>query len=175
MLGTIIGGMLPFDTTGIDFAMTSLFTVIFVEQWQSTKCHIPALMGLAAAAVSLAILGPDNLHPARHARNLRHAGPLRGPSGKGGRLIMTTVYAIAMIAVAAVCTFATRVAPFLLFNGSKPIPPIIRYLGSTLPPAVIALLVVYCLKNVGWVTGTHGIPGAAVHRHHGAAAPLEAQ
>ena len=46
--------------TGIDFAMTSLFTVIFVEQWQSTKCHIPALMGLAAAAVSLAILGPDN-------------------------------------------------------------------------------------------------------------------
>ena len=46
---------------------------------------------------------------------------------------MTTVYAIAMIAVAAVCTFATRVAPFLLFNGSKPIPPNIRYLGSTLP------------------------------------------
>lgn len=71
---------------------------------------------------------------------------------------MTTAYAIAMIAVAAVCTFATRVAPFLLFNGSKPIPPIIRYLGSTLPPAVIALLVVYCLKNVDWVTGTHGIP-----------------
>ena len=34
---------------------------------------------------------------------------------------MTTLYAIAMIAVAAVCTFATRVAPFLLFNGSKPI------------------------------------------------------
>ena len=31
-----------------------------MEQWQSTKCHIPALMGLAAAAVSLAILGPDN-------------------------------------------------------------------------------------------------------------------
>ena len=60
VLGTIIGGILPFDTTGIDFAMTSLFTVIFVEQWQSTKCHIPALMGLAAAAVSLAILGPGN-------------------------------------------------------------------------------------------------------------------
>ena len=31
-------------------------------------------------------------------------------------------------------------------------------LGATLPPAVIALLVVYCLKNVGWVTGTHGVP-----------------
>ena len=60
VLGTIIGGILPFDTTGIDFCHDPLFTVIFVEQWQSTKCHIPALMGLAAAAVSLAILGPDN-------------------------------------------------------------------------------------------------------------------
>ena len=71
---------------------------------------------------------------------------------------MSIGYALAMIAVAAVCTFATRVAPFLLFTGKKPIPPIIRYLGATLPPAVIALLVVYCLKNVGWVTGTHGVP-----------------
>ena len=71
---------------------------------------------------------------------------------------MSIGYALAMIAVAAVCTFATRVAPFLLFNGKKPIPPIIRYLGATLPPAVIALLVVYCLKNVGWVTGTHDVP-----------------
>ena len=52
--------MLPFDSTGIDFAMTSLFTVIFVEQWMSTKCHIPAFLGLGAAAVSLALLGPDN-------------------------------------------------------------------------------------------------------------------
>ena len=86
---------------------------------------------------------------------------------------MTTVYAIAMIAVAAVCTFATRVAPFLLFNGSKPIPPIIRYLGSTLPPAVIALLVVYCLKNV-LDDGYPRYSRAAVHRHHGAAAHLEA-
>ena len=52
--------MLPFDTTGIDFAMTALFTVIFVEQWKSSKCHIPAFLGLGAAAISLALLGPDN-------------------------------------------------------------------------------------------------------------------
>ena len=55
-----IGGVLPFDSTGIDFAMTSLFTVIFVEQWMSARCHIPAFLGLGAAAISLAILGPDN-------------------------------------------------------------------------------------------------------------------
>lgn len=60
VIGAVIGGVLPFDSTGIDFAMTSLFTVIFVEQWMSARCHIPAFLGLGAAAISLAILGPDN-------------------------------------------------------------------------------------------------------------------
>lgn len=64
----------------------------------------------------------------------------------------------AIIAVAALCTFATRVAPFLLFNGKKPIPPLIHYLGQTLPPAVIALLIVYCLKGVDWLAAPHGFP-----------------
>ena len=64
-----------------------------------------------------------------------------------------------MILVAAACTFATRVAPFLLFNGNKkPIPPIVRYLGEALPPAVIALLVVYCVKNINWLAAPHGAP-----------------
>lgn len=71
---------------------------------------------------------------------------------------MSAGKALAMILVAAVCTFATRVAPFLLFNGKKPIPPIVRYLGEALPPAVIALLVVYCVKNVDWLVAPHGAP-----------------
>lgn len=71
---------------------------------------------------------------------------------------MTPQRTVAMILVAAVCTFATRVAPFLLFNGKKPIPPIVRYLGEALPPAVIALLVVYCVKNVNWLAAPHGAP-----------------
>ncbi|BFL40165.1 branched-chain amino acid transporter permease [Agathobaculum sp. NSJ-28] len=71
---------------------------------------------------------------------------------------MTPQKAFAMIAVAALCTFATRVAPFLLFNGKKPIPPIVRYLGETLPPAVIALLVIYCVKSVDWLAVPHGAP-----------------
>ena len=70
---------------------------------------------------------------------------------------MTTVYAIAMIAVAAVCTFATRVAPFLLFNGSKPIPPIID--TSALPAARSHRAAGRVLpQERRWVTGTHGIP-----------------
>ena len=60
VIGADNGGVQPFESTGIDFAMTSLFTVIFVEQWMSARCHIPAFLGLGAAAISLAILGPDN-------------------------------------------------------------------------------------------------------------------
>lgn len=71
---------------------------------------------------------------------------------------MTPTRALTMILIASVCTFATRVAPFLLFNGKKPIPPIVRYLGEALPPAVIALLVVYCVKNVNWLAAPHGAP-----------------
>ena len=71
---------------------------------------------------------------------------------------MSAERTLAVILVAAACTFATRVAPFLLFNGKKPIPPIVRYLGEALPPAVIALLVVYCVKNVNWLAAPHGAP-----------------
>ena len=112
VLGTIIGGILPFDTTGIDFAMTSLFTVIFVEQWQSTAPH-PRTDGAGCGSCVARHPRAGQFHPARHARNLRHAGSLCAASlAKEVALIMTTVYAIAMIAVAAVSVCATRVAPF---------------------------------------------------------------
>jgi len=59
VLGAVLGGLLPFDSTGIDFAMTALFTVIFIEQWLSATSHIPALLGASTAAISLLLLGPD--------------------------------------------------------------------------------------------------------------------
>lgn len=57
--GALLGEVIPFDTTGIDFAMTALFVVIFVEQWLSAKSHIPAFIGLLCGSVSLALLGSD--------------------------------------------------------------------------------------------------------------------
>lgn len=60
VLGALLGQMLPFDSTGIDFAMTALFVVIFIEQWLEAKNHFPALLGFASAAVCLALLGPDS-------------------------------------------------------------------------------------------------------------------
>lgn len=59
LLGTLAGG-LPLDFTGIDFSMTALFLVIFLEQWRWAKSHLPALLGLCCAGVFLLVLGADN-------------------------------------------------------------------------------------------------------------------
>ncbi len=55
-------------------------------------------------------------------------------------------------------TMLTRFLPFLLFPAGKPTPKYLQYLGKVLPAAVFGLLVVYCLRNVSIVSGSHGIP-----------------
>ena len=64
------------------------------------------------------------------------------------------------IAVVAIGTMVTRFLPFLIFPTGKPTPRYIQYLGHVLPGAVFGLLVVYCLKHVSFLTGSHGIPEA---------------
>ena len=59
VLGGLAGAALPFDTTGLDFCMTAFFVIIFIEQWLSSKSHVPALTGLCSAVLFLALLGPD--------------------------------------------------------------------------------------------------------------------
>lgn len=71
---------------------------------------------------------------------------------------MDWYYSIAIIAVVAICTLLTRAFPFLVFAGKREVPQIIRYLGGVLPPAIMAILVVYCLKNVNFFSANHGIP-----------------
>ena len=65
---------------------------------------------------------------------------------------------IAMILVVAICTFLTRVAPFLIFGGDKALPPAISYLGNILPPAIMAALIIYCLKSINFLNFPSGIP-----------------
>jgi 4-azaleucine resistance transporter AzlC len=60
VLGALIGQIIPFDVTGIDFSMTALFVVIFLEQWKTSKTHLPALIGFASGIIFLIIFGPDN-------------------------------------------------------------------------------------------------------------------
>lgn len=62
---------------------------------------------------------------------------------------------VLIVAVAAAATFLTRVIPFAAF-GKRKIPQTVDYLGRILPPAIIATLVVYCLRNVDFISGYHG-------------------
>lgn len=58
-LGSLLGSVIPFDVTGVDFALTALFVTVFVEQWLSSKNHIPAIIGVIASVVCLLIFGAD--------------------------------------------------------------------------------------------------------------------
>ena len=58
--GALLGSVLPFDTTGIDFSMTALFLVVMTEQWKASRDHTPALVGLGVSLVCLLIFGSSD-------------------------------------------------------------------------------------------------------------------
>ncbi len=60
MIGGIAGSLVPFNSQGIDFAMTALFIVIFVEQWLEKKNRFPAVVGLLTSVICLIIFGKDS-------------------------------------------------------------------------------------------------------------------
>ena len=59
VLGGILGQIIPFDLTGIDFCMTALFLIIFIDQWEKAKKHTPALTGLGIGIICLLIFGEN--------------------------------------------------------------------------------------------------------------------
>ena len=71
---------------------------------------------------------------------------------------MTKDQAFIIILVVAVCTLITRLIPFVLFGGKREVPKAVTYLGKILPPAIMATLVVYCLKGADIFSASHGIP-----------------
>ena len=75
--------------------------------------------------------------------------------------MLTTGQAIAAVAVMAGVTFLTRALPFLLFDHGEHPPKVVLYLGRVLPPAVIAMLIVYCLKGVSFATPAGWVPALA--------------
>lgn len=58
-LGGVLGTYLNFDSTGIDFSMTALFTTVFIEQWLDSDNHMPAVLGLGATLLCRVIFGSD--------------------------------------------------------------------------------------------------------------------
>lgn len=65
---------------------------------------------------------------------------------------------ILLIAVAAVVTAATRFIPFLIFRKKDSTPAIVTYLGQVLPCAIMGMLVVYCMKDVPFLSAPYGAP-----------------
>ena len=110
-LGGIFGSLVPFDTKGIDFVMTSMFIVIFVEQVRQQKTPLTASIGLCSAVIC-----------------------------------------------SAAATILTRFLPFFVFSSRRPTPPFMTYLGKALPPAIFAMLCVYCLRHITFLVSPYGLP-----------------
>lgn len=56
-IGALIGSVININTKGIDFVMTALFVVIFLNQWEETDYHFPAIVGVLASIISLVLFG----------------------------------------------------------------------------------------------------------------------
>lgn len=75
-------------------------------------------------------------------------------------MVLSPIQTIVMIAAIALGTMFTRFTPFLLFPEKKQPPRVILYLGSVIPCAMMGLLVVYCLRDVSFLSSPHGLPEA---------------
>ncbi len=71
---------------------------------------------------------------------------------------LTSVQIILTVLAVALGAIATRLTPFVLFPDGKRPPEVVTYLGNVLPPVMMGLLVVYCLKSVPILSYPHGLP-----------------
>ena len=86
-LGGLFGSFINFDTTGIDFVMTAMFVVIFLEQWLKEKTHVCSVAGLGISALSLLIFGAEDFIIPAMIGLLAVLTLIRKPLEKGGKLI----------------------------------------------------------------------------------------
>ena len=83
-LGGIFGGLIQFDTEGLDFVMTAMFVVIFLEQWLKDQNHTSALAGIGASVACLILFGADDFMIPAMLAILGVLTLLRGPLERGG-------------------------------------------------------------------------------------------
>ena len=115
--------------------------------------------GIGAARFVSCIVWCGELYDPCYDRNFLQSGCCPENTGREGGS-MTLQQQILTIAVVALGTMLTRFLPFLLFPAGKETPRFVQYLGKYLPPAVFGLLVIYCLKNVTFLSSPYGIPEA---------------
>lgn len=71
---------------------------------------------------------------------------------------MIRIHASLLVAIMSLVTILLRFLPFLIWSGKRRTPKYILYLGNVLPPAIIGMLVVYCLKDISFATAPFGVP-----------------
>lgn len=86
-LGGIFGSMIPINTEGLDFAMTAMFVVIFMEQWLKDRIHVSELLGLGISMACLLLFGADGFIIPSMLAILMALTAIRRPLEKGGELI----------------------------------------------------------------------------------------
>ncbi len=86
-LGGIFGSLVSFNTEGLDFVMTAMFVVIFMEQWLKTKRHESALLGLGLSLFCLIVFGAERFIIPAMLLILLVLTVLRKPLEKGGALL----------------------------------------------------------------------------------------
>ena len=64
----------------------------------------------------------------------------------------STLHSVLLVLVMAVVTYLLRAFPFMVFSGKKPTPEFVLYLGKVLPYAIIGMLVIYCIKDISFVS-----------------------
>ena len=85
-LGGIFGSLIQFNTEGLDFVMTAMFVVIFLEQWLKEKNHTSALLGLGISLICLLAFGADNFIIPAMLSLLAVLTVMRQPLEKGGEV-----------------------------------------------------------------------------------------
>ena len=83
-LGGIFGSLIHFSTEGLDFVMTAMFVVIFMEQWMKEKSHTCSVLGLLLSLICLIIFGPDRFIIPAMLMLLAMLTFLRTPLTRGG-------------------------------------------------------------------------------------------
>ena len=65
---------------------------------------------------------------------------------------------VLLVVISALVIAATRFLPFLIFGEKRKTPPVVEYLGTVLPCAIMGMLVVYCLKDISFLNSPYGLP-----------------
>jgi len=85
-VGGVVGSLFTFNTEGLDFVMTAMFVVIFLEQWRKDERHCSALIGLGCAILCLLVFGPDRFLIPTMAAIILLLGLFKTPIEKAGGL-----------------------------------------------------------------------------------------